>query len=148
MRPCSHPITINRLAKMLFHLPTQRNKFVQKLLWSFPLRVKVPTADSTDSTDGTDSTATTTTTVTVKRAKISKKFLRKLASLLPNRLALVCCLDMAALVWTCLVLHPATAWQHMLPLSLLMLKLPACCGVRLRENRGAHASLLLGASAP
>lgn len=53
-----------------------------------------------------------------------------------------------ALVWTCLVLHPATAWQHMLPLPLLMLKLPACCGVRLRENRGAHASLLLGASAP
>lgn len=50
---------------------------------------------------------------------------------------------MAALVWTCLVLHPATAWQHMLPL----LMLPACCGVRLRENRGARASLLLGANA-
>lgn len=38
---------------------------------------------------------------------------------------------MPALVWTCLVLHPAAAWQHM-----LLLMLPACCGVRLRENSG------------
>lgn len=43
---------------------------------------------------------------------------------------------MPALVWTCLVLHPATAWQHMLPLLMLLLLLPACCGVRLRENSG------------
>lgn len=47
--------------------------------------------------------STTTTTVTVKRAKISKKFLRKLASLLLNRLASVLarhacsCLDLSCL---------------------------------------------------
>lgn len=43
---------------------------------------------------------------------------------------------MPALVWTCLVLHPAAAWQHMLLLPLMLLMLPACCGVRLRENSG------------
>lgn len=43
---------------------------------------------------------------------------------------------MPALVWTCLVLHPAAAWQHMLLLMLPLLMLPACCGVRLRENSG------------
>lgn len=46
-------------------------------------------SNSNSTSSNNSSSTTTTTTVTVKRAKISKKFLRKLALLLLNRLALV-----------------------------------------------------------